>query len=92
MPNEVLLDFLSNPVAEKSSSVKAIINVYSPFILDTLCLEVLRALFTAYLFARNLIILWVKDRFKLDRLQESGSLNSGVLVGLSLIPWTCDPE
>ena len=32
VPNEVLLDFLSNPVAEKSSSVKATINVYRPFI------------------------------------------------------------
>ena len=49
VPNEVLLDFLSNPVAEKSSSVKATINVYRPFIWIFM-LEVL-SLFTAYLFA-----------------------------------------
>lgn len=83
VPNEVLLDFLSNPVAEKSSSVKATINVYRPFIWIFM-LEVL-SLFTAYLFATQPIIRKVKDRFKLDRLQESDILSVGVLVGLSLI-------
>ena len=83
VPNEVLLDFLSNPVAEKSSSVKATINVYRPFIWIFM-LEVL-SLFTAYLFATQPIIRKVKDRFKLDRLQESDLLSVGVLVGLSLI-------
>ena len=83
VPNEVLLDFLSNPVAEKSSSVKATINVYRPFIWIFM-LEVL-SLFTAYLFATQPIIRKVKDRFKLDRLQESDLLTVGVLVGLSLI-------
>ena len=82
VPNEVLLDFLSNPVAEKSSSVKATINVYRPFIWIFM-LEVL-SLFTAYLFATQPIIREVKDRFKLDRLQESDLLSVGVLVGLSL--------
>ena len=83
VPNEVLLDFLSNPVAEKSSSVKATINVYRPFIWIFM-LEVL-SLFTAYLFATQPIIRKVKDRFKLDRLQESDLLTVGILVGLSLI-------
>lgn len=83
VPNEVLLDFLSNPVAEKSSSVKATINVYRPFIWIFM-LEVL-SLFTAYLFATQPIIRKVKDRFKLDRLQESDILSVGVLVGISLI-------
>ena len=83
VPNEVLLDFLSNPVAEKSTSVKATINVYRPFIWIFM-LEVL-SLFTAYLFATQPIIRKVKDRFKLDRLQESDLLSVGVLVGLSLI-------
>lgn len=83
VPNEVLLDFLSNPVAEKSSSVKATINVYRPFIWIFM-LEVL-SLFTAYLFATQPIIRKMKDRFKLDRLQESDLLTVGVLVGLSLI-------
>ena len=83
VPNEVLLDFLSNPVAEKSSSVKATIDVYRPFIWIFM-LEVL-SLFTAYLFATQPIIRKVKDRFKLDRLQESDILSVGVLVGLSLI-------
>lgn len=83
VPNEVLLDFLSNPVAEKSSSVKATINVYRPFIWIFM-LEVL-SLFTAYLFATQPIIRKVKDRFKLDRLQESDILSVGVLVGLSLV-------
>ena len=83
VPNEVLLDFLSNPVAEKSSSVKATINVYRPFIWIFM-LEVL-SLFTAYLFATQPIIRKVKDRFKLDRLQESDILSVGVLAGLSFI-------
>ena len=83
VPNEVLLDFLSNPVAEKSSSVKATINVYRPFIWIFM-LEVL-SLFTAYLFATQPIIRKVKNRFKLNRLQESDILSVGVLVGLSLI-------
>ena len=83
VPNEVLLDFLSNPVAEKSSSVKATINVYRPFIWIFM-LEVL-SLFTAYLFATQPIIRKVKNRFKLNRLQESDVLSVGVLVGLSLI-------
>ena len=83
VPNEVLLDFLSNPVAEKSTSVKATINVYRPFIWIFM-LEIL-SLFTAYLFATQPIIRKVKDRFKLNRLQESDLLSVGVLVGLSLI-------
>ena len=51
-------------------------------------LEIL-SLFTAYLFATQPIIRKVKDRFKLNRLQESDLLSVGVLVGLSH-PWTGD--
>ena len=48
-------------------------------------LEVLSSL-QLYLFATQPIIRKVvKDRFKLDRLQESDLLSVGVLVGLSLI-------
>ena len=42
-------------------------------------LEVL-SLFTAYLFATQPIIRKVKDRFKVNRLQESDLLSVGVLV------------
>ncbi len=88
VPNEVLLDFLSNPVAEKSSSVKATINVYRPFIWIFM-LEVL-SLFTAYLFATQPIIRKVKDRFKLDRFARIRSLVCRCPCGTFSHPWTGD--
>ena len=82
VPNEVLLDFLSNPVAQSSSSVKATVNVYRPFTW-ILLLEVV-SLFTAYLFATQNIVRKVKDRFKLNKLQDTDIMTVGILGFLSL--------
>ena len=82
VPNEVLLDFLSNPVAQSSSSVKATVNVYRPFTW-ILLLEVV-SLFTAYLFATQNIVRKVKDRFKLNKLQDTDIMAVGILGFLSL--------
>lgn len=82
VPNEVLLKFLSNPVAQNSSSVKATINVYRPFTW-ILLLEIV-SLFTAYLFATQNIIRKVKDKFKLDRLHDTDVMNVGILSFLAL--------
>lgn len=82
VPNEVLLDFLSNPVAQSSSSVKATVNVYRPFTW-ILLLEIV-SLFTAYLFATQNIVRKVKDRFKLNKLQDTDSTTVGILGFLSL--------
>lgn len=82
VPNEVLLDFLSNPVAQSSSSVKATVNVYRPFTW-ILLLEVV-SLFTAYLFATQNIVRKVKDRFKLNKLQDTDITTVGILGFLSL--------
>lgn len=82
VPNEVLLDFLSNPVAQSSSSVKATVNVYRPFTW-ILLLEVV-SLFTAYIFATQNIVRKVKDRFKLNKLQDTDIMTVGILGFLSL--------
>ena len=82
VPNEVLLDFLSNPVAQSSSSVKATVNVYRPFTW-ILLLEIV-SLFTAYLFATQNIVRKVKDRFKLNKLQDTDIMTVGILGFLSL--------
>ena len=82
VPNEVLLDFLSNPVAQSSSSVKATVNVYRPFTW-ILLLEIV-SLFTAYLFATQNIVRKVKDRFKLNKLQDTDITAVGILAFLSL--------
>ena len=82
VPNEVLLDFLSNPVAQSSSSVKATVNVYRPFTW-ILLLEIV-SLFTAYLFATQNIVRKVKDRFKLNKLQDTDITTVGILGFLSL--------
>ena len=83
VPNEVLLKFLSNPVGENSSSVKAAVNVYRPFTW-ILLLEIV-SLFTAYLFATQNIIRKVKNKFKLDKLHETDLVTVTVLSVLSLI-------
>ena len=83
VPNEVLLDFLSNPVAQSSSSVKATVNVYRPFTW-ILLLEIV-SLFTAYLFATQNIVRKVKDRFKLNKLQDTDITTVGILGFLSLM-------
>ena len=82
VPNEVLLDFLSNPVAQSSSSVKATVNVYRPFTW-ILLLEIVSR-FTAYLFATQNIVRKVKDRFKLNKLQDTDITTVGILGFLSL--------
>ncbi|MBZ2058313.1 type VII secretion protein EsaA [Streptococcus sanguinis] len=82
VPNEVLLDFLSNPVAQSSSSVKATVNVYRPFTW-ILLLEIV-SLFTAYLFVTQNIVRKVKDRFKLNKLQDTDITTVGILGFLSL--------
>ena len=69
VPNEVLLNFLSNPVTQNATSVKATVNVYRPFTW-ILLLEIV-SLFTAYLFATQNVIRKVKDKFKLDKLHDT---------------------
>ena len=83
VPNEVLLNFLSNPVAQNSSSVKATVNVYRPFTW-ILLLEIV-SLFTAYLFATQNIIRKVKDKFKLDKLHDTDLVTVITLSALSLV-------
>ena len=83
VPNEVLLNFLSNPVAQNSSSVKATVNVYRPFTW-ILLLEIV-SLFTAYLFATQNIIRKVKDKFKLDKLHDTDLVTVVTLSALSLV-------
>lgn len=81
--NEALLDFLSNPVTESSSSVKATVNVYRPFTW-ILLLEIV-TLFTAYIFATYNVIQKVKDKFSINKLQETDILNTAVIALLSII-------
>lgn len=83
VPNEVLLNFLSNPVEQNSSSVKATVNVYHPFTW-ILLLEIV-SLFTAYLFATQNIIRKVKDKFKLDKLHDTDLVTVTILSALSLV-------
>ena len=82
VPNEILLKFLSSPVAQSSSSVKATVNVYRPFTW-ILLLEIV-SLFTAYLFATQNVIRKVKDKFKLDKLHDTDIMNVGILSFLAL--------
>lgn len=81
--NEALLDFLSNPVTESSSSVKASVDVYRPFTW-ILLLEIV-TLFTAYIFATYNVIQKVKDKFSINKLQETDILNTAVIALLAII-------
>ncbi len=81
--NEALLDFLSNPVTESSSSVKATVNIYRPFTW-ILLLEIV-TLFTAYIFATYNVIQKVKDKFSINKLQETDILNTAVIALLAII-------
>ncbi|MBP2624321.1 type VII secretion protein EsaA [Streptococcus oricebi] len=83
VPNETLMSFLASPVAQSASSVRATVNVYRPFTW-ILLLEVV-ALFTAYLFATQNIVGKMKDRFKLDKLEETDIVTVAILSGLSLV-------
>lgn len=83
VPNEVLLNFLSNPVTQNATSVKATVNVYRPFTW-ILLLEIV-SLFTAYLFATQNIVRKVKDKFKLDKLHDTDIMTVGLLSILAII-------
>lgn len=83
VPNEVLLDFLSKPVSENASSVKATENVYQPFTW-ILLLEVV-TLFAAYVFATQNVVQKVKDKFKVEHPYLKHGLNVLVLSGLGLV-------
>ena len=83
VPNEVLLNFLSNPVAQNSTSVKATVNVYRPFTW-ILLLEIV-SLFTGYLFATQNIVRKVKDKFKLDKFHDTDIMTVGLLSILAII-------
>ena len=64
VPNEVLLNFLSNPVTQNATSVKATVNVYRPF--TWILLLRLLASLQPICFATQNVIRKVKDKFKLD--------------------------
>ena len=83
VPNEVLLNFLSNPVTQNATSVKATVNVYRPFTW-ILLLEIV-SLFTAYLFATQNVIRKVKDKFKLDKLHDTDLMTVTILSALSIV-------
>ena len=83
VPNEVLLNFLSNPVTQNATSVKATVNVYRPFTC-VLLFEIV-SLFTAYLFATQNVIRKVKDKFKLDKLHDTDLMTVTILSALSLV-------
>ena len=83
VPNEVLLNFLSNPVTQNATSVKATVNVYRPFTW-ILLLEIV-SLFTVYLFATQNVIRKVKDKFKLDKLHDTDLMTVTILSALSLV-------
>ncbi|KHD39780.1 hypothetical protein NA32_08645 [Streptococcus hongkongensis] len=83
VPNNVLLDFLSKPVAENASSVKATVNVYRPFTW-ILLLEVV-TLFTAYVFATQNLINKLTNRYKVNKFLETDFLTVAIISGLALI-------
>lgn len=82
VPNEVLLSFLSDPLSESSSSVRATANTYRPFTW-ILLLEMV-SLFTAYIFGSYRIIKAVKDKFKVNKLDDTDLTTVLVLSVLSL--------
>lgn len=81
--NEALLDFLSNPVTESSTSAKATVNTYRPF--TWILLLGMISLFTAYIFATYNVIQKVKDKFSMNKLQETDVLNTAVITLLAVI-------
>ena len=82
--NDEVLKFLSNPVTESSSSVKATINTYRPFTW-ILLLEVV-SIFTAYLFTTYNLVKKAKDKFKvIDRLHDTDLINVAIISVLAII-------
>lgn len=87
VPNEALLEFMSNPVVSEASSVKKTANAYRPFTW-ILLLEIV-TFFTAYLFATHNLVKKIEDRFKTNRWDATDILNVSVLtvlaVGIGLV-------
>lgn len=83
VPNDILLNFLSRPVAESASAVRATENTYRPFTW-ILLLEVV-SLFTAYIFATQNLIKKLTDRYNVNRWLQTDFLNVIVISGLSLV-------
>ncbi|MET3557900.1 uncharacterized protein YoxC [Streptococcus rupicaprae] len=93
VPNEVLLDFLSNPVKEEGQATRVTTNVYKPFTW-ILLIEVV-SLLIAYLFSNNRIFQTTLDKFskssnpllragsKTVIVQEMLALLLGIFIGLS---------
>lgn len=82
VPNEVLLDFLSSPLTESASSVRATVNTYRPFTW-ILLLEMV-ALFTAYIFGTHRVIKAVKDQFKVNKLEDTDLVTVLILSLLAI--------
>ena len=82
VPNEVLLKFLSSPVAQRSSSVKATVQCLSSIHLD-IAPRNCESLYSLS-FATQNIVRKVKDKFKLDKLHDTDITTVGVLSSLAL--------
>ena len=83
VPNEALLEFLSSPVASRSTSYKSRVNTYRPF--TWILLLAVINLFTAYLFATQDLIGRVKNKFAKGIFSDTDPLNVGTLTALALI-------
>lgn len=64
VPNEVLLDFLSNPVREEAQATKATANVFKPF--TWVLLIAMASLFIAYVFSNSTVFQTTLDKFTKD--------------------------
>lgn len=83
VPNETLLEFLSNPLTTKTSSVRAAINSYRPFTWILLLATV--SLFAAYLFATQDLVRRLRDKYKKRFFENADLFNVANLSALSLV-------
>lgn len=83
VPNETLLEFLSNPLTTKTSSVRAAINSYRPFTW-ILLLETV-SLFAAYLFATQDLVRRLRDKYKKHFFENADLFNVANLSALSIV-------
>lgn len=83
VPNETLLEFLSNPLTTKTSSVRAAINSYRPFTW-ILLLETV-SLFAAYLFATQDLVRRLRDKYKKRFFENADLFNVANLSALSIV-------
>lgn len=83
VPNETLLQFLSNPVLLSSSSMQEAINSYRPF--TWILLLEMSSLFTAYVFATHNLLKKVRDKFDQKKRFEGDYLNVLVITLLALV-------